>query len=124
MKEAEPPPWLTRGAPHVWRPYTQMKTALPAIPVVGAEGVRLKLADGTELLDGVGSWWTAVHGYGHPHIRAAVEAQLRTLPHVMLGGLAHEQAYTLAARLAASLPGDLEHVFFTDSGSVAVEVAM
>jgi adenosylmethionine-8-amino-7-oxononanoate aminotransferase len=118
------PTWLSLGAPHVWRPYTQMKTALPAIPVVGADGVRLRLADGRELLDGVGSWWTAVHGYNHPHIREAVRHQLDVLPHVMLGGIAHEQAYTLARRLTEKLPGDLDCVFFSDSGSVAVEVAM
>jgi len=119
-----PPAWFTQGAPHVWQPYTQMKTARAAIPIVSAQGTRLRLADGRELLDGVGSWWTVVHGYRHPHIEAAIAAQLRTLPHVMLGGLAHEQAYTLAARLAALLPGELAHAFFSESGSVAVEVAM
>lgn len=120
----KPPAWFTLGAQHVWRPYTQMKTATPALPVVSAEGTHLRLADGRELVDGVGAWWTVVHGYRHPHIEAAVEAQLRTLPHVMFGGLAHEPGYELARRLAALLPGDLEHAFFTDSGSVAVEVAM
>jgi adenosylmethionine-8-amino-7-oxononanoate aminotransferase len=84
----------------------------------------LYLADGRELIDGIASWWTACHGYNHPHIRTAVAAQLERMPHVMLGGLAHAPATSLAARLAASLPGDLEHVFFTESGSVAVEVAM
>jgi adenosylmethionine-8-amino-7-oxononanoate aminotransferase len=82
------------------------------------------LADGRELIDGVASWWTACHGYNHPHIRAAVERQLAVMPHVMLGGLAHEQAYRLARRLAALMPGALDRVFFSDSGSVAVEVAM
>ncbi|MEO6603592.1 MAG: adenosylmethionine--8-amino-7-oxononanoate transaminase [Polyangiaceae bacterium] len=120
----KPPAWFTLGAQHVWRPYTQMKTATPALPVVAAQGTRLRLADGRELIDGVGAWWTVVHGYRHPHIEAAVEDQLRRLPHVMFGGLAHEPGYTLAARLAALLPGDLEHAFFSDSGSVAVEVAM
>jgi adenosylmethionine-8-amino-7-oxononanoate aminotransferase len=76
------------------------------------------------LIDGVASWWTACHGYNHPHIRAAVERQLALMPHVMFGGLAHEQALTLARRLAGLLPGDLEHVFFSESGSVAVEIAM
>src|SRR3546814_5975301 len=84
----------------------------------------LKLADGRELVDGIASWWTAAHGYRHPHIEAAVERQLKNLPHVMLDGLAHEQAYRLATRLAALLPGDLDHVFFSESGSVAVEIAM
>ena len=77
-----------------------MKTAQTPLAVVGAKGARLKLADGRELIDGVASWWTVAHGYNHPHIREAVARQLETLPHVMLGGLAHEQAYTLAKRLA------------------------
>src|SRR3546814_6899809 len=79
-----------------------MKTAGAHLPVVSASGSRLKLADGRELVDGIASWWTAAHGYRHPHIEAAVERQLKTLPHVMLGGLAHEQAYRLATRLARS----------------------
>jgi adenosylmethionine-8-amino-7-oxononanoate aminotransferase len=101
-----------------------MQTAPPAPVVARTEGVRLYLADGRELIDGVASWWTACHGYNHPHIRAAVAAQLERLPHVMLGGLVHAPAETLATRLAKLLPGDLEHVFFSESGSVAVEVAM
>src|SRR6185503_17724308 len=101
-----------------------MKTAPPPLVVARTDGVRLYLADGRELIDGIASWWTACHGYNHPHIRAAVAAQLERLPHVMLGGLAHAQALSLAERLAASLPGDLDHVFFTESGSVSVEVAM
>jgi adenosylmethionine-8-amino-7-oxononanoate aminotransferase len=116
--------WLNSGLAHLWLPYTQMKTAPAPLPVVGSHGVRLKLADGRELIDGISSWWTACHGYGHPHIRAAVEAQLATLPHVMFAGLMHEPAARLATRLAALLPGDLERVFFTESGSVAVEVAL
>jgi adenosylmethionine-8-amino-7-oxononanoate aminotransferase len=116
--------WLNSGLAHLWLPYTQMKTAPAPLPVVGSHGVRLKLADGRELIDGISSWWTACHGYGHPHIRAAVEAQLATLPHVMFAGLTHEPAARLATRLAALLPGDLERVFFTESGSVAVEVAL
>jgi adenosylmethionine-8-amino-7-oxononanoate aminotransferase len=101
-----------------------MKTAPSPLAVVGAQGARLKLADGRELIDGVASWWTVAHGYNHPHIRDVVKRQLETLPHVMLGGLAHEQAYTLARRLAGLMPGDLNRVFFSDSGSVAVEVAL
>ncbi|MBB4612272.1 adenosylmethionine--8-amino-7-oxononanoate transaminase [Novosphingobium taihuense] len=116
--------WYARGREHVWLPYTQMKTARAPLPVASAQGMRLTLADGRELIDGISSWWACVHGYRHPHIEAAVRQQLETLPHVMLGGLAHEQAYTLARRLAGLLPGDLDHVFFSDSGSVAVEVAM
>jgi len=116
--------WLNQGLEHLWLPYTQMKTATPPLPVVASKGVRLRLADGRELIDGVSSWWTACHGYNHPHIRAAVEAQLAALPHVMFGGLVHEPAARLALRLASMLPGDLERVFFTESGSVAVEVAL
>jgi adenosylmethionine---8-amino-7-oxononanoate aminotransferase len=116
------PDWLNLD--HVWLPYTQMKTAALPVPVVSASGVRLKLADGRELIDGISSWWTACHGYAHPHIVKLVREQLEKMPHVMFGGLAHEPAYNLAARLAAMLPGDLNHVFFSESGSVAVEVAL
>lgn len=116
--------WLASGLPHVWLPYAQMKTVTPPLPVVRTQGSRITLAGGRELIDGIASWWTACHGYNHPHIREAVERQLAVMPHVMFGGLVHEQALRLAARLAALLPGDLERVFFTDSGSVAVEVAL
>ena len=108
----------------LWRPYAQMRTVAPAVGIVATRGVRLFRADGGALIDGVASWWTACHGYNHPHILAAMERQLRTMPHVMLGGLTHAPAENLAARLAALLPGDLDHVFFSDSGSVAVEVAL
>ncbi len=118
------PDWFRQGLPHVWLPYTQMCTAPPPLPVVATEGSRIKLADGRELIDGIASWWTACHGYNHPHIAEAVTRQLRTMPHVMFGGLAHEPALTLARRLAALLPAPLSRVFFCDSGSVAVEVAM
>jgi adenosylmethionine---8-amino-7-oxononanoate aminotransferase len=109
---------------HIWLPYSQMKTVPPPLAVERTDGVRLYLADGRELVDGISSWWTACHGYNHPHIRAAVAAQLERLPHVMLGGLVHAPALELSRRLAGLLPGDLEHVFFSESGSVAVEVAM
>jgi adenosylmethionine-8-amino-7-oxononanoate aminotransferase len=118
------PAWLTAGAPHVWRPYCQMKTARPPLPVVATRGSRLVLADGRELVDGLASWWTACHGYNHPHIADALRAQIEIMPHVMFGGLAHEPAYRLAARLARLLPGELDHVFFAESGSVSVEIAM
>jgi adenosylmethionine-8-amino-7-oxononanoate aminotransferase len=118
------PAWFEAGFPHIWTPYSQMKTAAPPLPVTRTEGVRIHLADGRVLIDGIASWWTACHGYNHPHIRAAMIEQLETMPHVMFGGLTHEPALTLARRLAAMLPGDLNRVFFTDSGSVAVEVAM
>jgi adenosylmethionine-8-amino-7-oxononanoate aminotransferase len=118
------PAWYEAGRDHIWLPYAQMKTLRPPLPVVRTEGCRLVLADGRELIDGIASWWTACHGYNHPYIRAAVESQLKIMPHVMFGGLVHEQALTLARRLAALLPGDLERVFFCESGSVAVEIAM
>jgi adenosylmethionine-8-amino-7-oxononanoate aminotransferase len=101
-----------------------MQTAPPPLVVERTDGVRLYLPDGRSLIDGISSWWTACHGYNHPHIRAVVAAQLGRLPHVMLGGLVHAPALDLAQRLAAKLPGDLEHVFFSESGSVAVEVAL
>ena len=123
-KKQGAPGWYADGVGQVWLPYAQMKTANPPLPVVRTHGSRIVLADGRELIDGVASWWTACHGYNHPHIRQAVERQLAEMPHVMLGGLLHEPAATLARRLAALLPGDLDHVFFSDSGSVAVEVAL
>jgi adenosylmethionine-8-amino-7-oxononanoate aminotransferase len=101
-----------------------MATVPLPLPVVRTEGSRIYLADGRVLVDGIASWWTACHGYNHPHIAAAVRAQLEAMPHVMFGGLAHEPAYRLATRLAALLPEPLNRVFFTDSGSVAVEVAI
>jgi len=119
-----PHDWCAAAAAHLWLPYAQMKTVAPPLPVVRTEDTRIVLADGRELIDGIASWWTACHGYNHPHISAAVAAQLKRMPHVMLAGLIHEPAATLARRLAALLPGDLTRVFFSDSGSVAVEVAM
>ena len=101
-----------------------MKGAPVPLPVAGTEGTRIILEDGRELIDGIASWWTACHGYNHPHIRDAIQAQLARMPHVMFGGLAHEPAYRLATRLARLLPGDLDHVFFAESGSVSVEIAM
>ena len=118
------PEWLTAGALHVWRPYCQMKTAPPPLPVVTTKGSRLVLADGRELVDGLASWWTACHGYNHQHIAQALREQIDRMPHVMFGGLAHEPAYRLAERLAKLLPGELDHVFFAESGSVSVEIAM
>src|ERR1700748_732304 len=116
--------WLRAGAPHVWRPYCQMKTAPQPLAVARTEGVRLWLEDGRGLIDGIAAWWAACHGYNHPHIRAAVANRRERMPHIMFAGLAHEPAYRLADRLAALLPGDLNHVFFAESGSVAVEIAM
>ena len=113
------------GLEHLWLPYAQMKTASLPLAVKATHGCRIVLSDGRELIDGVASWWTACHGYNDPHIRTAVERQLAIMPHVMLGGLVHEQALTLARRLGDLLgPGNLDRVFFSESGSVAVEVAL
>jgi len=101
-----------------------MQVAPPPLPVVGTHGCRIILADGRELIDGVASWWCMCHGYNHPHILDRVARQLATMPHVMFGGLAHEQALVLASRLTAMAPSGLTRVFFTDSGSIAVEVAL
>jgi adenosylmethionine-8-amino-7-oxononanoate aminotransferase len=118
------PAWYADGLDHVWLPYAQMKTVTAPLPVVRTDGARIVLADGRELVDGIASWWTACHGYNHPHIRQTVETQLAQMPHVMFGGIVHEQPLRLARRLTALLPGDLTRVFFSESGSVAVEVAL
>jgi adenosylmethionine-8-amino-7-oxononanoate aminotransferase len=115
---------MSEGYPHIWLPYAQMKTVTPPLPVVRTQGSHLMLADGRRLVDGLASWWTACHGYNHPHIAQAVQRQLEAMPHVMFGGLTHEPALTLAKRLCALLGPGLDRVFYTDSGSVAVEVAM
>ncbi len=115
---------LRRDRAHVWHPYDSATDPAPVLPVTSAEGVRLRLADGRELVDGMSSWWAAVHGYRHPVLDAAVRDQLGAMSHVMLGGLTHEPAVALAERLVELTPAPLERVFFTDSGSVAVEVAM
>ncbi len=109
---------------HLWHPYSPMPASLAPLPVVSASGVRLRLADGRELVDGMASWWCAVHGYRHPALDAAVREQLGRMAHVMFGGLTHEPAVRLAARLVELTPEPLDHVFFADSGSVAVEVAI
>ena len=96
------PGWYDAGLEHIWLPYAQMKTVPSPLPVVRTQGARIVLADGRELIDGIASWWTACHGYNHPHIRHAVEEQLALMPHVMFGGLAHEQAFRLARRLAVA----------------------
>ncbi|MGZ5989223.1 MAG: adenosylmethionine--8-amino-7-oxononanoate transaminase [Rhizomicrobium sp.] len=121
---SDKPGWYGSGLPHIWLPYTQMKTTRPPLAVELTRGTRIVLADGRELVDGIASWWTACHGYNHPHIVGAIRAQAAKMPHVMLGGLVHEQALTLATRLCAMAPGGMDRVFFSDSGSVAVEVAM
>lgn len=119
-----PPDWQLNAKNHLWAPYTQMQTTPVGLPVESAEGIHINLTSGQQLIDGVSSWWSVCHGYRHPHIEQAVKHQLEKVPHIMLGGFQHEPACRLATRLAALCPGTLDHVFFTDSGSVAVEVAM
>ncbi len=115
---------LALDAERVWHPYGALPAAMPSLPVASARGVRLRLADGRELIDGMASWWCAIHGYGHPALDAAVRDQLDRMAHVMFGGLTHEPAVRLAQRLTELAPDGLERVFFADSGSVSVEVAI
>lgn len=109
---------------NIWLPYTQMQTCNNPVIAETTKGSVITLQDGTELIDGIASWWTACHGYNHPYIADHVQKQLQKMPHIMFGGIIHEPAITLSAKLAKLLPGDLNKVFFTESGSVAVEVAM
>lgn len=118
------PEWFTEGWPHIWLPYTQMQTTALPHPVVNAQGCTLELASGQKLIDGVSSWWSACHGHKHPYILQKMHEQLDRLPHMMFGGLANEQAYTLAKRLCAIAPDGLERALLLDSGSVAIEVAL
>ncbi|MDH5444942.1 MAG: adenosylmethionine--8-amino-7-oxononanoate transaminase [Gammaproteobacteria bacterium] len=109
---------------HVWHPYSAMASDIPVYPVVSASGVRLTLADGRELIDGMSSWWSAIHGYNHPVMNFAINEQLKSMAHVMFGGLTHPPAVVLANKLVELTPDALQTVFFSDSGSVSVEVAM
>jgi adenosylmethionine-8-amino-7-oxononanoate aminotransferase len=108
----------------VWHPYAPMPASMPSVPVVAARGARLVLADGRELVDGMSSWWAAIHGYRHPVLDEAVRAQLADMSHVMFGGITHGPAVELAELLVGIAPPGLAHVFFSDSGSVSVEVAV
>jgi adenosylmethionine-8-amino-7-oxononanoate aminotransferase len=108
----------------IWHPYASATNAPEVFPVVAANGVRLELADGRQLIDGMASWWCAIHGYNHPALNRAVSAQLDDMSHVMFGGLTHPPAVKLAQLLTKLTPPSLDRVFFSDSGSVSVEVAL
>jgi len=109
---------------HIWHPYSAMNSDLPVYTVKSANGVRLKLEDGRELIDGMSSWWCMIHGYNHPQMNTALEQQIKKMSHVMFGGLTHEPAIELTKKIVDITPAPLQNVFYSDSGSVAVEVAM
>jgi adenosylmethionine-8-amino-7-oxononanoate aminotransferase len=109
---------------HIWHPYTSMTQPLPVYPVVSASGCELQLADGKALVDGMSSWWAAIHGYNHPRLNQAMKDQIDQMSHVMFGGITHPPAVALCRKLVTMTPENLECVFLSDSGSVAVEVAM
>ncbi|ORM69015.1 adenosylmethionine--8-amino-7-oxononanoate transaminase [Pantoea wallisii] len=109
---------------HIWHPYTSMRDPLPCYPVVAAHGCQLQLADGRELVDGMSSWWAAIHGYNHPRLNQALQQQMTQMSHVMFGGITHPAAVALSRQLIAMTPEALECVFLADSGSIAVEVSM
>ena len=115
---------LKKDQQFVWHPYSSLSAPIPAYEVVSAKGVHLKLADGRELIDGMASWWCAIHGYNHPVLNAAAKDQIDKVSHVMFGGITHEPAVNLCEKLVAITPDGLDKVFLSDSGSVAVEIAI
>ncbi len=115
---------LKKDQQFVWHPYSSLSAPIPAYEVVSAKGVHLKLADGRELIDGMASWWCAIHGYNHPVLNAAAKDQIDKVSHVMFGGITHAPAVNLCEKLVAITPDGLDKVFLSDSGSVAVEIAI
>ena len=109
---------------NTWLPYTDMSKPLSPLIVSRAEGCRLETSEGLYLIDGISSWWSVIHGYNHPSLNKAAKDQIDQISHVMLGGLIHEPARDLSQKLIDITPKSLNHVFFSDSGSVGVEVAL
>uniref|UniRef100_UPI003F69C6F1 aminotransferase class III-fold pyridoxal phosphate-dependent enzyme n=1 Tax=Porticoccus sp. TaxID=2024853 RepID=UPI003F69C6F1 len=124
MKQLSVSQILAVDKEHIWHPYSSLANPVPTYPVTRADGVRLFLADGQILIDGMSSWWCTIHGYNHPALNSALIEQAGKMSHVMFGGITHEPAVRLAQTLVDLTPDGLDKVFFSDSGSVSIEVAM